>query len=1000
MKIKRNKTDIIHDTVTAVLAAIMLIAVVISVFPKFNVSEAEKSRGAIYSLDSGWRSEDGSEITFPYSCENCDRITVENELSEKYAGLSVILTVKNAAVRVSYGDGSGNFRKAYENGFTAADENASAHYVTVSENNIVGIPDILTESAIRLELERISGELPIIIEHCTVTRTDTVLVQLIETSLSVFLCVVIILVCAVEMYIADLIKVFAGWGQWETPFLILFGILSILYGISEMEFMQTVIGNTQFFSYLSAVSLSVMTPVMASYIAGRENGKTAYAVKAAVWLSLILITSGAIAFSDDEKLHRTILVVSACMLSISLLTAVILYLIKLIRSKNKGLLPETGAFMLLFFGALRNVWEVVAGNDTNIGSQAQIISTAVFFVIMTVVQTVRIVGEYRRRTEKAEKEAIAASEAKSSFLSSMSHEIRTPINAVLGMNEMVLRECEDENILAYSANIRTAGNTLLGLINDILDFSKIEAGKLDILPVDYDLASLLNDLVTMINIRAEAKGLALILDVDEKIPKLLHGDEIRIKQIITNILTNAVKYTEKGSVTFAMGFEKENEQNILLRVSITDTGIGIKSEDIPKLFSAFDRIEETRNRSIEGTGLGMNITQRLLTMMDSRLEVTSEYGRGSTFSFAVKQKVVVWEPVGNYEEAFRRSLTERKKYHEKFTAPDAHILVVDDTPMNIEVFINLLKKTLVRTDTADSGVKCLELAASTKYDVIFLDHMMPDMDGIETLKRLKDLPDGTNKDTPVICLTANAVSGAREKYLSAGFDDYLTKPIDPNKLEEALAGYLPEEKVKPAAAVSPDISQTSQVIPDIVLSSAEIDTAQGLKHCGSKDIYLQTLITYAGAVNDLTKEIERYWKSGDTADLTIKVHALKSTSRVIGAMKLGDLAEKLEKAGHDNDTDTINLHIDELLERCRALGAQLAPLLKNEALPQITDDELQEAYTLIREFLSVEDYESAMQIIGSLSEYDYPEKEKMRCEELKKAAAEFDYDKMKNIMED
>ncbi|MBR0185146.1 MAG: hypothetical protein IJQ24_03870, partial [Synergistaceae bacterium] len=315
----------------------------------------------------------------------------------------------------------------------------------------------------------------------------------------------------------------------------------------------------------------------------------------------------------------------------------------------------------------------------------------------------RLAQEFNERAERA----AAANEAKSSFLSNMSHEIRTPINAVLGMNEMILRESEEPNVIEYSENIRAAGTTLLGLINDILDFSKIEAGKMDIIPVNYDLSSVINDLVTMIQARTDKKGLLLKLDFDGNIPKMLYGDEVRIKQVVTNILTNAVKYTEKGSVTFHIGYEKiaDTPDGVFLNFSVADTGIGIKPEDMAKLFSEFERIEEKRNRNIEGTGLGMNITKRLLEMMGTSLKVESVYGEGSTFSFRLQQKVIKWEPLGDYEAAHRASLLSMKKYKEKFTAPDAHVLVVDDTPMNLTVFKGLLKRTLVKIDTADSGLE-------------------------------------------------------------------------------------------------------------------------------------------------------------------------------------------------------------------------------------------------------------------------------------------------------
>ncbi|MBQ7678987.1 MAG: response regulator, partial [Butyrivibrio sp.] len=354
---------------------------------------------------------------------------------------------------------------------------------------------------------------------------------------------------------------------------------------------------------------------------------------------------------------------------------------------------------------------------------------ALGFLLLLIFNSMVMIN-YNHRLSEAALQANQANEAKSYFLSTMSHDIRTPMNAILGLNEMVLRESRDENIRMHAESIRTAGKTLLTIINDILDFSKIEAGKMEIINVDYSTASLLSDLVNMVQKKAEDKGLAFHLNIDQDIPAMLHGDEVRIKQVIINILTNAVKYTRQGSVTFSFHAQRMEDRpdTVRLQVSVADTGIGIKPEDIDRLFVAFERIEEKRNRNIEGTGLGMAITQRFLAMMNSHLEVESEYGKGSVFSFELEQKVVKWEPIGDFEEAFRRSLSERANYHEEFTAPDARVLVVDDTPVNLTVFVNLLKRTKLRIDTAESGDACLALFVKEHYDVIFLDHMMPDKD--------------------------------------------------------------------------------------------------------------------------------------------------------------------------------------------------------------------------------------------------------------------------------
>lgn len=614
-----------------------------------------------------------------------------------------------------------------------------------------------------------------------------------------------------------------------------------------------------------------------------------------------------------------------------------------------------------------------------------------------------ILAFYNRKLEEAAVAANEANEAKSYFLSTMSHDIRTPMNAILGLNEMVLRDSDDEEIVAYSESIRTAGNTLLGLINDILDFSKIEAGKMDIINVDYSFVSMLNDLVNMVQGKAEDKGLAFNLDIDRNIPVILNGDEIRIKQIITNILSNAVKYTKEGSITLKAGFTKmeENPDSVKLKISVTDTGIGIKEEDLKRLFEAFERIEEEKNRNIEGTGLGMSIAQSFLVMMGSNMEVKSEYGKGSTFSFDLVQGVKSWDPVGNYEETFKRSITERKKYKERFTAPHARILVVDDTPVNLSVIKSLLKRTKIQIDAAGSGDEGIGFYRQKHYDVIFLDHMMPDKDGIETLKEMKEIKDSPNAATPVICLTANAISGMREKYIDAGFDDYLTKPIDPDRLETMLLAYIPKGKIAPA---SDEDEEDDYFIPDFVFKLEELDVNSGLIHCGSRESYMVTLKMYADSGYRNADDIEKYWNVRDLKNVTVKVHALKSTSRVIGALEIGDMAAALEKAGEAGDTETLERDLGDLLAKYRQLLKDLEPLNEMEEKegdddrPVISKQDMDEAYAALSEFCASFDYDSVVNIVESLEAYRFPEEEATRYDAIKKAVDNFDYDLIPEIL--
>jgi signal transduction histidine kinase/CheY-like chemotaxis protein len=396
---------------------------------------------------------------------------------------------------------------------------------------------------------------------------------------------------------------------------------------------------------------------------------------------------------------------------------------------------------------------------------------------------------------RAKQVAEEASRAKSDFLASMSHEIRTPINAILGMDEMIIREYDDPSLKQYALNIRNAGNTLLSIINDILDFSKIESGKMELIPVEYDLSLVIYDLVSMIKPRAESKGLSFIVNVNGDIPRGLFGDNIRIKQCILNLLTNAVKYTPKGSVILMVDYENTLDGFVNLRVSVKDTGIGIRSEDMERMFSPFERVDEERNRTIEGTGLGISIVKRLLAMMGSELIVHSEYGKGSEFAFTVKQEVRDEMPMGDYEKSYIHVVEEAGTYHEQFTAPNARILIVDDIEMNLTVASGLLKKTGIMIDTALSAKNALMHTEKKKYDVIFIDDRMPGMGGVEMLKELRSRRSNPNCDKPCIVLTANAIAGAKEHYMKAGFEDYLSKPIDAAELEKTLLRYLPKDKI-------------------------------------------------------------------------------------------------------------------------------------------------------------------------------------------------------------
>ena len=485
-------------------------------------------------------------------------------------------------------------------------------------------------------------------------------------------------------------------------------------------------------------------------------------------------------------------------------------------------------------------------------------------------------------------EATAAAEAKSSFLANMSHEIRTPINAVLGMNEMILREAQDEEIRGYAQNIQSAGTALLSLINDILDISKIESGKMELMPEKYQLGGLIYDILLVVQPRIEKKGLQLVLDVDENIPNELYGDEVRIRQIITNIMTNAVKYTEKGSVTLRVKMEKKDARHIILKVAVKDTGIGIK-ESKEVLFASFQRGRDLRAHHIEGTGLGLSITQQLLEMMGSELDMESVYGKGSIFSFKLVQTVVSEESMGNLNELFSKRLMQEKKYQESLTAPDAHALVVHDNPMNLNVSQSLLKQTQVQIDTAEDGAGCLEKCARNHYDLILMDHLMPNMDGIEAFHRLRADKQGINYKTPVIILTANAVAGMKQKYMEEGFNGFLSKPVQGPLLEKTLKQYLPEELVTLTEQEQADDAEEQeqarrqvlrQAVDDLRLADMDLDDA--LQY--SSGLVTDVLDNIKGYLTDSEANRERIKKEYEAEnwnDFKIHVHAVRSRARSV-----------------------------------------------------------------------------------------------------------------------
>lgn len=588
---------------------------------------------------------------------------------------------------------------------------------------------------------------------------------------------------------------------------------------------------------------------------------------------------------------------------------------------------------------LTGIWRNIDGTDTDryYVVQEVVISLGIIFVSLIVAGIVNsLITEQNhrlldalRKEKRSQQEAEAANMAKSSFLANMSHEIRTPINAILGMNEMILREEKDPAIRGYAGNIQASGNSLLSIVSDVLDISKIESGKLEIIPVDYEVNSLISDCCNMAAGRAKAKELELLVECADNVPMKLCGDETHIRQIIMNLLTNAVKYTEKGTVKLIVS-GSFNDGGFVLKVDVSDTGIGIAEENLPQLFTQFQRFDLQRNRNIEGTGLGLSIVKRLCDLMSGTITARSVLGSGSTFTVELPQKVVDSTPCGGVN--LNYSAGAEHEYHHSFEAPEAKILAVDDLPVNLLVIANLLKETRIKIDTAGSGRECMDKCSQQKYDLILMDHMMPEMDGVLTFEKLHGDKSSPNFETPVIMLTANALAGMREQYMDVGFADYVSKPVRGAKLEEAIRRNLPESLIKPASPEIPAeaVSTEPSGFADICGAVPELNVNAALQYCcGSAELLNDLLHDFTE--NDHFSDLKAAFEEKRWEDYRRHAHSLKSTSLMIGLTGLSERARASELALKGGCTEFAELNHDSLIEEYSALLGKIKDYLKDKS---------------------------------------------------------------------
>lgn len=628
----------------------------------------------------------------------------------------------------------------------------------------------------------------------------------------------------------------------------------------------------------------------------------------------------------------------------------------------------------------------------------------------------KLLVEVTQKAKHAQREAEIANHSKSNFLANMSHEIRTPINTVLGMDEMILRETREDNTRSLAQDIRTSTESLLEIVNEILDFSRIESGKMELMADDYELCDVLHDTVTVFGLRAKEKGLYLHIHVDEKLPAMYRGDSLRLRQIINNIMSNAIKYTREGGINFSVTGHQEEDSEVL-HFEIEDTGAGIREEDLHRLFEAFERIDEKTNRNIEGTGLGMAITANLLHMMDSNLQVRSVYGQGSTFYFDLKQRVKDWTPIGHFQVKDKKNADNSKEQHFTFLAPNVHVLLVDDNAMNRKVFCKLLKHTQIQIDEVDNGFTCLEMVKKRHYDIIFLDHMMPELDGVETFSYMQSMQENRCKDTPVIVLTANAIIGAKEQYMQIGFTDYLSKPIDSHRLENLIVEQLALHNihVEPielsgnnSEVYGEKNHEALQELPQV----EGFDWEYGLLHFLNAQMLWESVEDFYNGCESAVAELDLLYQdiSGPKGidAYRIKVHALKSNLALIGAMQASALARILEYAARDGKEERLrHLHgvLMEEVEACRQnLSVHMQPLEKK---PNMTD----RAWILgMLSMLCADaenlDYDGIDQIMQMLEGYAYEETLQVRIDQLAASVRNLDLDtsiticeQMKDILE-
>ena len=620
--------------------------------------------------------------------------------------------------------------------------------------------------------------------------------------------------------------------------------------------------------------------------------------------------------------------------------------------------------------------------------------------MMTIVDVTKII-EQNHLMKRLVLQTEDANRAKTNFVSNMSHEIRTPMNSIVGITEILLRSRHSPKEQEYLLNIQSSGRVLLTIINDVLDCSKMEAGKMQLFDEPYDTCSLFHDLRISMENRIGHSGLELIYDIDQDIPCKLKGDMGRIRQVIINLVNNAIKYTEKGSVRFSVHVRQKNTDKVMLYYEVADTGIGIRKEDQKILFDAFQRVEMDRNRYVEGTGLGLTISQNLVNMMGGVIEVESEYGKGSRFFFTIEQTIIDPTPVSAVNYNGQKDNVTEKEAECLFIAPEAHILLVDDNELNLVVAKELLKPLRMQIDTAENGLQAVKMVRGSQYDLVLMDHMMPVMDGIEAAKAIRALPEDKYQKLPIIALTANAMVDARKEFLNAGMNGFVAKPIDFARICNQLKLWLPKDLVRDvpkeeAKKLLADDLSDREIQPEDPQMGFSFE--EGVKHCGSKAALIKTIRIFYRTIDSKADKIEQCLKEGLISDYVVEVHALKSSALLIGAVPLSEAAKELEGYGKQGKTELLEEKTPDLLAMYRDFKDILKPYADKEeaARQEASNGEWCQALQQIHQCIEQFDLDGVDRIMEKLEEYQIPECIRESMDQLRVYVADVS---MEEIME-